>query len=580
MCPMGAEVYELCLKYAVKNALKHGGKARVDAVMRMVLAERPDLRKIAREIVAHARKAVEQVNSMTLEDLSRLAQEKWPELLEREEKKVEEKRELPPLPGAEEGRVVTRFAPNPDFVLHLGSARPAILSYAYARKYKGRFILRFEDTDPKTKPPIPEAYDLIREDLKWLGLRWDEEYIQSLRMEIYYDHARKLIERGGAYVCTHSPDEIKRMRREGVKDPCSDLAVEEHLERWDSMLEGRYGEGEAVLRIKTDYKHPNPAVRDWIAFRVIDTEKYPHPLTGSKYIVWPTYNYACAIDDHLMGVTHILRGKEHETNTIKQAYIYRYMGWEEPVAIHFGRLGLEGTILSKSKIKAGIEQGKYTGWDDPRLGTLIALRKRGILPQAIWDLVMDVGVKPSSAQISMDNLHAYNRKHLEPIANRYMFVHDPVKLSLVAETELKAHIPYHPSYPERGFRELIIGQGEPVYITSNDLRSLKEGAEFRLLGMANFRLVSKEPPTAEFVSLESEYATSKRLPILQWVPVRDYVEAVVIRPVGENIDEVKGVAEPAIRELKEDARVQFFRFGYVRLDRWERGTAVFYYTHD
>jgi len=576
---MEGEVYSTCLKYALKNALKHRGKAQVNAVMRMVLAERPDLRKRAREVLELVKKAVVEVNSMSPEEQEKLARDRWPEILA-EEAREEAKKELPPLPRAEEGRVITRFAPNPDFVLHLGSARPAILSYAYARRYKGRFILRFEDTDPKTKAPIPEAYDLIKEDLKWLGLKWDEEHIQSLRMEIYYEYARKLIEKGGAYVCTHSPDEIRQMRSNAVKDPCSDLPVEEHLERWDKMISGEYGEGEAVLRVKTDYRHPNPAVRDWIAFRIIDTDKHPHPLTGSKYVAWPTYNYACAVDDYLMGVTHILRGKEHETNTVKQSYIYSHFGWKEPVAIHFGRLGLEGTILSKSKIKAGIEEGRYSGWDDPRLGTLIALRKRGILPQAIWDLVMDVGIKPSSARISIENLHAYNRKYLEPIANRYMFVYEPVEVKVLLGEKLTAHIPYHPSFPERGRREIVLDPEDAVLITREDLEAMKPGSEFRLLGLANLRLVSLNPPTAELVSLASDYAVSKRLPILQWVPLRDNVPVVVIRATGDSITEVKGAGEPAVRELKEDARVQFFRFGFARLDRWENGKAVFYFTHN
>jgi len=576
-----SEIYELSLKYALKNAIDHGGKAQLEAVVKKVIGERPELRGRIKEIIGIMKKAVEDVNKMSVNEQRKLAEEKWPEILVKEVK--EEKKELPPLPGAKEGAVVTRFAPNPDFVLHLGNARPAVLSYVYAKRYKGRFILRFEDTDPKKKTPILEAYDLIKEDLRWLGIEWDEEYIQSLRMEIYYGYARKLLEMGKAYVCTHSPKEVSEMRRKGMKDPCSDNPIEEHLEKWDKMLSGEFGEGEAILRIKTDYRHKDPSVRDWIAFRIIDTDKHPHPLVGSKYVVWPTYNFACAIDDHLMGITHILRAKEHQTNTVKQSFIYKYFGWEQPEAIHFGRLNLEGTVLSKSKMREGIKEKLYRGWDDPRLGTLIALRRRGILPEAIRDLMLDVGIKPSSARISIDNLHAYNRKYLEPIANRYMFVYEPTKVELVSEKPLKAKIPYHPSFPERGHRELVLkmdSRSSFIYLCADDVEKFSVGYEFRLLGMANFRVESLNPPVAVYVGSDASYAVSKKLPILQWVPEHDNVPVTVLRVVKGDLIEEEGLAEPAVRNLEKGSRVQFFRYGFAILDSWRDGSPYFYYTHN
>ncbi|MCC5999229.1 MAG: glutamate--tRNA ligase, partial [Thermofilum sp.] len=450
---MEIDVRKVALKHALANAVKFGGKARLDAVTSKIFAEIPELRRNAKEVVDIVGQVVDEVNSMDKDQQARLLAEIWPEALTAE-KRVEVKR-LPPLPGADElgGRVVTRFAPNPDFVLHLGSARPAILNYYYAKKmYSGKFILRFEDTDPKTKRPLKEAYDLIREDLKWLNVLWDEEYIQSQRMEIYYGVAEELIRRGKAYVCTHSQEEIKKFRDQGIPDPCSQLPVEEHMERWEKMLSGEYPEGAAVLRIKTDPAHPNPSVRDWIAFRVLDTEKSPHPLVGSKYIVWPTYNFACAVDDHMLGVTHVLRGEEHAVNTLKQNYIYEHMGWKPPISIHFGRMNLEGMILSKSVIKRGLDKKLYASYDDIRLGTLAALRRRGILPEAIWDIVLEVGIKSSTAKISIEKLHAFNRKYLEPRANRYMFVPEPVrKVELVGlQPPITAEVIVHPSFPERG----------------------------------------------------------------------------------------------------------------------------------
>ena len=245
--------------------------------------------------------------------------------------------------------------------LHLGSARAILLSHEYARIYNGKFILRFEDTDPKVKRPSLKFYDSIREDLKWLGCKVDEEYIQSDRLPIYYEYTEKLIGDGNAYVCECPAEEFHKITLAKQACPCRDLPASEQLERWHRMLDGGYKEGEAVVRVKTELDHPNPAVRDWPALRIIDTKKYPHPRVGSKYIVWPLYNLAAGLDDHLMGMTHIIRGKEHYTNMVRQKYMYKHLGWEYPQAIHYGRLKITGAFLSKSKIVAGVRDGTYTG---------------------------------------------------------------------------------------------------------------------------------------------------------------------------------------------------------------------------
>lgn len=571
---MDESVRELILRHALANAVKYGGKAYLKAVVSKVLGERPDLRNKAKEVVELAKQVVKEVNSMSLEEQVKRLEQLWPEALV--EKKREEEKKLPPLPNADRYKeVVTRFAPNPDFVLHLGSARPAILSYYYAKvMYRGRFILRFEDTDPKTKRPIPEAYDVIRDDLRWLGVKWDEEYIQSRRMEIYYDHARRLVEMGKAYVCTHSREEIKYYRDRGLEDPCRKLPPGEHLERWEKMMSGEYSEGEAVLRIKTDPAHPNPSVRDWIAFRIIDTRRHPHPLAGDRYFAWPTYNFACAVDDHLMGVTHILRGKEHAVNTVKQRYIYEYFGWNMPETIHFGRLNLEGMILSKSVIRRGLEEGLYSDWSDIRLGTLQALRRRGILPQAIWDLIMEVGVKPSTATVSVDKLHALNRKYLEPKANRYMFVPEPyVEARLMgAPSPLRAEIMYHPSFPERGKR--IIELSAPsIFVSQDDIRGLEE---VRLVGLGNFRVAGRKPLVLEYLNNSLDYAKGRGLQIIQWAPVEDSFGVRVLKAEKMDIVEIRGVAEPEVSKLERGAQVQFLRFGFVKAE--DRG--LFIFTHD
>ncbi len=583
--PNEAEIRELALKYALLNAVKHEGKAQLGPVMSKIIGEKPEYRKIAKKIAKIVSEIVEEVNKKPLDEQRRILEEKWPELLT-ERKKVEKKAELPPLPNVEKYKVIkTRFAPNPDFVLHLGNARPALLSYEYAVKYKGKMILRFEDTDPRIKRPLAEAYKIIKEDLEWLGIKWDEEYIQSLRLNIYYDIARKLVEKGGAYVDLCKPEEFRKYRNSGKPCPHRDKPVEDQLELWDKMLEGYFGEGEAVLRVKTPLDYPDPSVREWVAFRIIDTSKTPHPLVGDKYIVWPTYNFAAAVDDHLMGVTHILRAKEHKTNTIKQQFLYKHMGWDYPEAIHFGRLKLEGFMLSKSRMRELMEKEDYEGYDDPRFGTLSALRKRGIMSEAIRNIIMEVGVKHTDAVISYENLSAVNRKIVDPIAIRLMFTPDPVKLIIEnAPNKIEVEIPLHPSNTSLGKRKIVL-EGDPleVYISSNDVELIRKHSGFRLMDLGNLELKDIDEINKTIVAVYKgnvlEEARRKKLPIIQWVPLNDNVELVLKKPLGDKLLRITGRAEPYTRTVKENTIVQFLRVGFARIHSIGE-KIIAYYAHD
>src|SRR3990172_6583461 len=481
-----SELRELIRKAALLNAVQHGGKAQAGPIVGKLLGEKAGLRAKAKELTAIINTVLGEVNGLSVEEQRRIVEEKWPETLRKE--KVEEEKKLPPLPNASKyAQVVTRFSPNPDCVLHLGSARAIILSHEYARLYGGKFILRFEDTDPKVKKPSLEFYDFIRKDLAWLGCKIDDEYTQSDRIPIYYEYTNRLIKDGNAYVCTCIPDEFRKKALENNPCNCRNLPAKEHLERWRRMLEGGYAEGEAVVRVKTDLNHPNPAVRDWPALRIIDAVKYPHPRVGSKYRVWPLYNMAAGLDDHLLGITHIIRGKEHLTNQVRQEFMYRHLGWKYPEAIHYGRLKITGPFLSKSKIVAGGREGLYAGWDDPRLATFAALRKRGITPEAIKKMIVDVGPKPADATLSWENLYSYNRKLLDPQTDRYFFVTDPVELRVKNVPKIfHAALPLHPEKPEKGQRQYTItpkGEDNMVsfWVTKKDAENAEVGMLIRLM---------------------------------------------------------------------------------------------------
>jgi glutamyl-tRNA synthetase len=565
------ELRRLILKHAIANAMKHGGKASPGPVMNKILGERPELRSYARELAKVVKEVVDYINSLSQQELERIARDITPS---EEGKKKEEIKGLPPLPDVDKG-VVTRFAPNPDFVLHLGNARPALLSYLYAKEmYNGKMILRLEDTDPRIKTPMPEAYWAIKEDLRWLGIKWDEEYIQSLRMELYYQVAKELIKRGGAYVDLCGREEISRNRALRRACPHRSQPIEYNLELFEKMLSGFFGEGEASLRVKTDLDHQDPSVIDWIAMRIIDTSKYPHPIVGDKYIVWPTYNFAAGVDDHLMGITHIIRGREHMQNTVKQSYLYKHMGWIYPHVINVGRLKLEGFLLSKSMIRAIIEKhpDRFNRFSDPRFGTLAGLRSRGILGETIRETIYSLGVKVSDATISWDNLASLNRKKLDPTTRRLMFVADPIKLYIegLPKELLEIEMPFHLENKDLGSRVLRVGfdkRGAYVYISKADLKTLPDSKAFRLMELANVELLSVDEESgaalARYISSGLDDAKKMGLPIIQWVP-QDHLKAVLRDPVGLRYKLYKGLIEKSIISL-EDSVYQLMRIGFVKV---------------
>lgn len=562
------EARQLIKKIVLLNALRYDGKASEKPVFGKLLGDHPRFRQKIKDVALIISEVVDEINALSLEQQKRIVSEKWPEALV--ENKTEEKRQLPPLSNVNNcERVVTRFSPNPDFVLHLGSARAIILSYDYAKMYNGIFYLRFEDTDSKTKKPKLEFYDAIREDLKWLGCNWDAEFIQSDRLPIYYEHAEELIKAGYAYVCTCVREIFQEKSKTGLSCPCRVLSAEENFIRWGQMLAGEYCEGEAVVRVKTDLGHPNPAVRDWPALRIINPEEFPHPRVGRKYRVWPLYNFSTGIDDHLMGITHIIRGKEHLTNQARQEYLYSHFGWKYPETIHYGRLKITDASLSKSEILKGINNGTYKDCDDPRLATLSALRRRGIKSEAIHSLIIDVGPKPQDVVLSWKNLYAYNRKLVDPSAKRYFFVSSPVEITIDDVPQMfTAKIPIHPDHPEKGFRmfEITPKKGQvKLLISKDDLELIGGKSAIRFMDLFNFHVKKIGKNSVQSTFLGESYEAAKKLeaPLIHWLPIDSNIPCDVVMP---DASVSQGVAEESCMNLKPNDVVQFQRFGFVRVD--------------
>jgi glutamyl-tRNA synthetase len=549
---------------ALQNAVKHGGVPQAGAVIGMVMGAHPELRSRAKEVSALAREAIADVAALSPEARISTLQERAPEMFAALSEKHEHKKVLPDLEKAEKG-VVMRFAPNPSGPLHIGHARAAALNDAYVKQYGGRYILRIEDTDPKRVDP--EAYEMVVEDLRWLRLGITETVTQSDRLTLYYDLCRQLIERGGAYVCTCDNEHFKELKQKKTACPCRDQPVEKNLALWQKMLDHGFKEGEVSVRIRTDLDNPDPAMRDFPAFRILDSP--PHPKV--KAHVYPLMNFSVVADDHLLGVTHVIRGKDHIANTRRQQYIYDHFGWQVPVYRHYGRMGIEGVVLSTSQMRLGIKEGTYTGWDDIRLGTMRALARRGISPEAVKNAMLAIGIGDTDISFSWDNLYAENRKIVDPTANRYFFVPDPIVVTIEDAAPHTAHALLHPGDTARGTRTLEF-EGR-VLLPKSEI--VPGTAMVRLKDLFNVKIAwDGTSPSFSYGGDSLADARAAKARIIQWLPAQATVPCTLLTQEGE----MKGACEPQVRSDL-DRVVQFERVGFARIDSVDASGIKAYFTH-
>ncbi len=399
---MPSKIEKDAYRYAIKNAFLHKGKASQGAVVGKLIALHG---KDASNLIKISKEQVEKVNSLSFS----IIESEYKKFENDYELKPQEKPEgLPEIPNLK--KAITRFAPNPSAHPHIGHARAAILCYEYSRKYSGKFTLRLDDTDPKIKKILSDSKKIFIENLEWLGTKPDKFYFATDNMEKYYDYMQKLVSLGQAYVCICKSEKWRELTRKGEPCPCRSKNSKEQEKEFAKMLNHTYKEGEAVLRLKTDLKHKDPSVRDWWLAKIVDNPI--HPFVKDKHI-WPSYNFSSALEDKFEDITLIIRGQEHEQNATKQKFLYKIFNWEYPFCIHYGRIISKEYPISKSEILKGIKEGKYTGWDDPRLLTLEALRKRGIKPEAIKHLILDMGTTTSDANYDSAKLENYNRSLIE-----------------------------------------------------------------------------------------------------------------------------------------------------------------------
>jgi glutamyl-tRNA synthetase len=554
--------------HALLNAVKHDSEADVGAVMGPLMGENPDFRRHGDEVPGVIAPVVAEVNDMdAAERRARLADLAPDRLEELEAEDESEERPLPDLPNAEPGAVKMRAAPNPNGPWHLGHARmPAVIG-TYKERYDGEFVLRFDDTDPETKRPDLDAYGAILDAVDYLGFEPDEVIKASDRLETYYDHARELVEMGGAYTCSCPAEEFSALKNAGDPCPHRDKDVETSMAEFEAMVDGEYHAGEMVLRVKTDIGHKNPALRDWVGFRIIDT---PHPReAAADYRCWPMLDFQSGVDDHLTGVTHIIRGIDLQDSAKRQRFLYDYFDWEYPEVVHWGHVQVDeyDVKLSTSTIKAKIAAGELDGWDDPRAPTLASVKRRGIRGEAVVESMVELGTSTSNVELSMSSVYAHNRDLVDDETDRYFLVRDGERLSVSGGPDA-GHPPLHPDHEDRGTRTVPVE--DAVLLESDDVPATGDRVWLKGYGP-----VERTDDGLVYTDDDIGVVRSGDVSVVHWVPASAGVP-VRMRTVD---GDVSGRAEPDFGEVAVDELVQFERVGFARVDAAGDDETVVYYAH-
>ncbi|TLX81739.1 MAG: glutamate--tRNA ligase [Thaumarchaeota archaeon] len=546
---------------ALQNASEHEGKTRNDTVISKILGSRPDLRSKAKEIMPLISEIVSDINKLSLSEQKSELESSFPELLVVKPK--QERVGLPPLDGAENGKVITRFPPEPNGYPHIGHAKAAIIDEEYAKMYGGKLILRFDDTNPENERL--EYYAAIKVGLDWLGVKYDQIKNTSDDMELIYKKGLEVIESDNAYVCTCDKEAISKNRREMKACKCRAGDHDQNIKRWHDMFE-KYKPGEAIVRFRGDMQSENTVMRDPAMFRIIDEI---HPLLIDKYRVWPNYDFAVAIEDSIDGVTHAFRTKEYELRNELYYTILDKLGMRKPKMFEFSRLEFEGMPVSKRILKPLVQDGKVSGYDDPRLPTLEALRRRGIVPEAIRKFVLSLGFTKSDTLAPFDTLESFNRKIIDVTSIRLFMVTEPVKILVKNNKLTEVELPNH---PQRDMGKRRVELDGNFYISGEDAKILKVSNQIRLIELYNVKI------TKIGSEIETEYTDNDfkaEFPKIQWIPQKSAVKLNILIPktlfVNEKFNEYsletkQAYTESHYLELNEGAEIQFVRFGYCRKD--------------
>ena len=510
-----------------------------------------------------------------------------------------------------ESRVHTRFPPEPNGYLHIGHAKSICLNFGLAEAYNGLCNLRFDDTNPEKEEQ--EYVDSIMDDIRWLGFEWNEEpFYASDYFDQLYEWAINMIKTGVAYVDDQSQELISEQRgvptRPGTESPYRNRSVEENLDLFEKMKNGEFKNGERVLRAKIDMALPNMHMRDPVMYRILHED---HHRTGSKWCIYPMYDYAHGQSDFIEGITHSLCTLEFEIHRPLYDWFLDQIveGSYRPVQTEFARLNLSYTVMSKRKLLQLVEEGLVTGWDDPRMPTISGLRRRGYTPQSIRAFADRVGIAKRDNMIDVGLLEFSVREHLNQVAPRVFAVLNPVKVIITNWPEEKVEgveVINNPEDPESGHR--LITFGRELYIEQDDFMEdpprkffrLGPGREVRLKGAYIIKCEDyKKDENGNITEIYCTYdpesrsggsgASRKVKGTLHWVSVEHSIDAEVRLydrlfmdedPAGHKDKDFKAFLnpesltvlencklEPSLKTAKPDNKFQFQRLGYFCVDK-------------
>lgn len=499
--------------------------------------------------------------------------------------------------------VYTRFPPEPNGYLHIGHAKSLCLNFGIKEKYNGKCNLFFDDTNPSKEKT--EFVDAIKEDIKWLGFKWDKETYASDYFENIYAYAVELIKKGKAFVCDMSPEEISACRgtltEPGKESPARNRSVEENLELFAAMREGKFADGEKCLRAKIDMASPNINMRDPVIYRIL---RRTHHRTGDKWCIYPMYDFAHPICDYMQGVTHSLCTLEFEDHRPLYDWVGIELGFSpKPRQIEFARLNVTNLVMSKRYLKKLVEENFVDGWDDPRMPTLAGIRRRGVPAEALKDFCGRIGVCKANSEVQISYLEACIREYLNLRAERAMAVLNPVKVTIANYPDGKTEeMDFDINPNEEVKRTRKIAFSKHIYIDADDFSLNPPPKYFRLKKDGYVRLKSayiihcdnvitddngnvKELICSYVPESHSGNDTSgiKCKGVIQWVNA-DTCKDVEIRKYGyllrdeeypgqdfsermntESVKTFNGKVEPYVMENPEaDTDYQFIRTGYFK----------------
>ena len=492
--------------------------------------------------------------------------------------------------------IITRFPPEPNGYLHIGHAKAICIDFGIAAKYGGKCNLRYDDTNP-SKEDI-EYVNSIKEDIAWLGFKWDAELYASDYFDRMYDCAVELIKKGLAYVCDYSAEEIRATRgtltSPGTNSPWRERSAEENLRLFKEMKDGRYADGEKVLRAKIDMASPNINMRDPVIYRIL---RATHHRTGDKWCIYPMYDFAHPLEDAFEGVTHSICTLEFEDHRPLYDWVKINCGFVPgPRQIEFARLNIKRTIMSKRYLKKLVDEGKVEGWSDPRMPTLSGMRERGYPPEAIRAFCAAAGVAKANSELEVSMLEHFVRDNLNMNAARAMVVQDPIRLTVVnmqgsesCEVEDNPNAEVKTCHTVNFGRNLYIDRADFAPVPPPKYKRLVPGGTVRLKGAYILQYVSHETDeNGNVTEVKCEYipeskqgganAGMKVKGVIQWVNAEDCIDVtlnefdyLLLDGEGDFNDRLTpnskvvhtgAKAEGMLRNAKPYDRFQFMRMGY------------------